>query len=113
MKKADGILIAALLMAAAAFFLLTRTGETGGTAKVYCRETLLWECPLTSEGCFETGNMTVRVERGAARVTASDCPDQLCVRSRKIDAPGESIVCLPNRVSVVVEGEGAADAVLR
>ncbi|MGE5574203.1 MAG: NusG domain II-containing protein [Bacteroidota bacterium] len=50
---------------------------------------------------------TVAVEiagDGRARVSDSDCPDKVCVRTGWIERPGEAIVCLPNRVVVKIQG---------
>ena len=43
-------------------------------------------------------------QHGEVFVTGADCPDKLCEKA-SIDKSGESIVCLPNRLSVTVEGE--------
>ena len=39
-------------------------------------------------------------------MTASfaDCPDKLCVHQKAVSRDGESIICLPNKVVVSIEG---------
>lgn len=57
----------------------------------------------------------VIIENGTVRVEDADCPDRLCVRQGRIRRAGESIICLPHRVEVVIEGEvreREADAVV-
>lgn len=112
MKKADAILIGALLLAACGLFLLLRGGGEGGTAKVCRGGETVWVCPMGGEGSFETEGVCIRVSDGKAWVERSDCPDKSCTRCRPIRGAGESIVCLPNRVTVTIEGEGALDAVI-
>ena len=34
----------------------------------------------------------------------ADCPDQLCVKQKKISLKNETIVCLPNKVVIEIEG---------
>ena len=45
------------------------------------------------------------IQNGTAHMSSANCPDQLCVYHKKIKAPGETIVCLPNKVVVTVTGE--------
>ena len=45
----------------------------------------------------------------SAQVTASDCPTQDCVHMGEITRGGQSIVCLPARIVVQLEGGAAAD----
>lgn len=45
---------------------------------------------------------------GGVRVSWADCPTQDCVRTGRITRGGQSIVCLPARIIVRLEG-GAAD----
>ncbi len=45
-----------------------------------------------------------RWQDGAVRVSESDCPNQDCVHSGAISRAGQSIVCLPARVAVTLEG---------
>ena len=57
-------------------------------------------------GSYESRGYTVRVaaEGGAVRVAESDCPNQDCVHTGAISRAGQSIVCLPARVAVTLEG---------
>lgn len=57
---------------------------------------------------------TVRIPVGGGNVVAADssgvwmeeanCPDKLCIRQGKRRVSGMPIVCLPNRVTVVLKG---------
>ena len=60
-------------------------------------------------GSYESCGYTVRVaaEGGAVRVAESDCPNQDCVHTGAISRAGQSIVCLPARVAVTLEGASA------
>ena len=55
------------------------------------------------------GHVTLRVEPGKICFAASDCPDGLCVKAGWISRAGETAICLPERVSVRVTGEGGTD----
>ena len=46
----------------------------------------------------------------SAQVTASDCPTQDCVHTGAITRSGQSIVCLPARIVIQLEGGPAADS---
>lgn len=70
------------------------------------------------ERTYRAGPYTLTVEyaAGSARVLLSDCPTQDCVRTGTITRSGQSIVCLPARIIIRLEGgtpdPDAVDAVL-
>ncbi len=55
------------------------------------------------------GHTYVTVRDGEAFISKSDCPDGLCMKMRKADSNGGSVICLPNRVSVSVKGQDATE----
>ena len=58
--------------------------------------------------------VNITVKDGEVFVSGSSCPDQLCVNMKKAKNIGDSIICVPNRVSVRIEGvskDGEADVV--
>ena len=62
---------------------------------------------------IDVGGCIVVVSSGGVDVMKGDCPDKLCVKQGKITKAGQSIICLPNRVSVYLTGEKAeVDAVV-
>lgn len=109
------ILALVCLAAAAALFLRPRGGRT---AEIFLDGELLRIVDL--EAITEPveipvgGHNVVRAEPGRVRMLSADCPDGLCVRMGWSSGPGKPIVCLPNRVTVVVTGGAEErDAVLR
>lgn len=60
------------------------------------------------------GTNILKIEKGSACILDADCPDKLCVHMGKISRNGQSIVCLPHRVIVTVDGksDGEPDAVV-
>ena len=63
------------------------------------------------ERTYEANGYTLHVTfgPGSARVTVSDCPTQDCVHTGEITRGGQSIVCLPARIVIQMEGGGNTD----
>lgn len=107
--KNDVLLMAALLALGGglALFLLA-TRQAGGTVRVRIGGETVMELPLDQDARIVLGEgghtNTLVIEDGAAQVTAADCPDQVCVRHGAIRYAGESIVCLPHKLVVSIEG---------
>lgn len=49
------------------------------------------------------GHTVITVKDGKAYISASDCPDGLCLLMNPVTKKGGSVICLPNRVAVVSE----------
>ena len=108
-RKNDVLLVAALLIlggALALFLLLTR--QEGGRVRVQVDGETVMELPLSEDARIVLGEgahtNTLVIGDGAARVEEASCPDQVCVRKGAVRYAGESIVCLPHRLVIAVEG---------
>lgn len=53
------------------------------------------------------GKNIVEIKNGRAVMKEASCPDQLCVHQKGISGMHETIVCLPNKVVIEIEGEEA------
>ena len=106
-----------LLAAASLVCLLLLSGQGAGTAEVYRDGELVSRIDLRSVPApytLEVGDgNTLEVERGRVRMLRADCPDQICVHQSWSSAAAKPIVCLPNRVTVILSGGSAGpDGVL-
>ncbi len=105
----DVILIAVLIALGGALLLwLGLTRQVGGVARVQIDGETVMELPLSQDARVELGepgrgNLLI-IENGTARVERADCPDQVCVRQGAVRYNGESIVCLPHKLIVSIEG---------
>ena len=48
------------------------------------------------------GKNEVIIEKGEVHMHESNCKDKICMKMGKISIPGDSIICLPNRVMVKI-----------
>ena len=105
MKKRDWILIGSLLALAVVLlglFLLLRQGGAYVVVRVDGTETARYSLSQDGEYSLNGGTNILRIEGGAAYLTDADCPDRLCVKQGKIRYGGQTITCLPNRLTVTV-----------
>lgn len=105
----DAILIAALtLLGGALAVFLYATRQDGGYASVQVDGETVMELPLSEDARVVLGEgghtNTLVIRNGTAQVVEADCPDQICVNHGAIRYAGESIVCLPHKLVVSVEG---------
>ena len=109
-KRADILLIAALLLLGAGLFLLRAlTREAGGEVVVTVNGVETARYPLNEnrevrlENADGGWNLLV-IDDGTADVTEASCPDKICVNAHAVRHTGESIICLPNRTVISIEG---------
>ena len=112
MKKRDFILIGSILaVILIAFGIITLTKDDGAYVVVRVGGEEVAKYSLSENGEYELngGTNILRIEDGKAYLVSATCPDHLCVNQGKIDQSGETITCLPNRLTVTVyssdEGE--------
>jgi len=111
--KNDILLALVLLLLAGGLWLVLRlTARQGGEAVVTLNGEVYAVLPLGEDTVLpvvsaDGHSNTVVVEDGQVRMQAADCPDQVCVRQGRISRDGESIVCLPHKLTVTVRSAGA------
>ena len=107
MKKRDIILIASILIVAIALFLVVEmTKEEGAGVTVKVDGVKVAEYSLSANGTYPLngGTNILVIEDEKAYLTDANCPDKLCVHQGKISMTGETITCLPNKLTVTVFG---------
>ncbi len=113
MKKNDVILAAAFLALALAAYgavaLYSASGEKGGEAVVFLDGEEYGRYPLEKDATVEVSlpdgrRNVLKIADGKADMTEATCPDKICVNHRPIGKTGESLICLPNRVVVEIQG---------
>lgn len=90
--------------------------KSGNIAAVYQDGKLLREISLDQDTEFTVEDLYTNhiiVKDGEVWIGASDCPGNDCVHSGAIREAGRSIVCLPNRVEIRIEGSSEVDFVVR
>ena len=110
-KKGDIIILTVLLCIAALIFCALHFLSPGGNSvKIEVASKTVAHLPLDEDTVYnveingKTTN-TVEIKDGKVDVTYADCPDKICANHRKISKSGESIICLPNKVVVSIEGD--------
>ena len=113
-RKYDLILVAALILLSGILFLVLVGGrENGSVVAVEIDGERVAEYPLSADGEYTLNGGTNRlvIENGEAYMEYAECPDHTCIRTGRIRYAGERIVCLPNRVAIVIEGDEGVDVV--
>lgn len=106
----DSLLILGLLLVTGALVLVVfLSRESGAFVEVKHDGVLVATYALHEERTVELngGTNVLVIEGGVAYLSYANCPDHTCVRTGKIKYNGQSIVCLPNRITVTVVSEDA------
>ena len=114
-RIADVSVIAFFLMVSLLLFLFLRGGKEGSEVRVMVEGKEIGVYSLSKDGEYSLngGTNTLIINDGKAYMTDADCPDKLCVRQGKISRNGETITCLPNKLTVtVIDEKGEVDLVL-
>lgn len=109
MKKGDFLIVAVVIILLVMWFVLPQKGET---AVIYINGELYKEVSLSKNDEIKVeskyGKNTVVIKNGAVSIINSDCPGKDCEQS-SVSESGRSLVCLPNRLTVIIEGDNKND----
>lgn len=89
-------------------FLMKTGSDKGNTVAVYLEGKKVQEISLYEDREIVIENSytnKLRIKNGKAAIIESDCPGMDCVHSGWIGENGRSLICLPNRVEIRIEGE--------
>ena len=104
----DLILIGALLLISVVVLLFNYLARSeGGYVEVEQGGSVVATYSLSKNGEYELngGTNILVIENGTAYLRDANCPDKTCVKTGKIRYVGQSIICLPNKISVTVRGD--------
>lgn len=113
-KKADIILLIVLVVIGLACTVYLSLSKTGGDTVIVEKNGELYgkyslfedrEVDVVSVDS-QTPELHFQIRDGQVRVVESTCKNQICVRHGAISAVGESIVCLPGKTIIRIEGKG-------
>ena len=110
-KKEILMTVILLFIAVISLLIITLTRKPGDVAEIYVSDTKISEYALDKDGVYPIlgEKMTLVIEDGKAFIEHSDCPDKVCIKTGKIHLSAERIVCLPNKVTVIIRGEKTGD----
>lgn len=110
-KKGDIVVLVCVLLIAAVIYggLRLFSEQSGEYVNIEVNGESVAQLSLDTDTVYEvkidgkTANV-VEIKHGKASVTAADCPDKICKNHSPISKTSESIICLPNKVVISVEG---------
>ena len=99
-----GAIVAANILVGIIIFLLTHTAS--GDVYIEASGRLFYHSNLMENDTIYVpgplGKTEVEILDGEVFVVSSPCPNKVCVKSGYISRPGETIICLPNKVSITI-----------
>lgn len=115
-RKSDIIVIAAIFAVFAACFFIF--GADGEYAVISVSGARLDTIPLKEWGEYvydELPGVMFTVDADGIRISENDCRDLVCVKTGAISHSGETVICMPKKISVEVKNNDntAPDAILQ
>jgi hypothetical protein len=115
-KIMDAVLLVLLAVFTALSPRLLPAGSAGSTLTVRTPGGVV-QISLAEDAVYPVngplGEALLVVAGGRAHLENAPCPLKICEGMGPVEKAGEVIICLPNRISVQVDGKGEVDAVSR
>lgn len=102
LKKGDFIIFAVTLLSAVSFGAVFLSGGGGETVVITKNGDTVYEGSLYYNKTVRLNGNTVVIKNGAVKMEKADCKNQICVKTGEIRKKGESIICLPGRVTAEI-----------
>ncbi len=109
-KTRNDIILFSLLLFISILLLLlfASSGRQGKYVRVEVNGELYGRYLLDTDASIDIGDSNrLIISSGSVYMESARCPDKTCVKQGKISRVGQSIICLPNRVIVVIEDDSS------
>lgn len=104
LKKGDKlvILFSVVLIALSVLFGFW-VSDPGERVVIKKNNEIVFEGKLQTDAEIDIKSNKIIIKDGVVFVEKASCKNQICVKHKKISKRGESIVCLPNKVTVEIK----------
>jgi hypothetical protein len=114
-KRKDLLIISSLFALIFLTYLFNSFKSTlGETVVIQVAEKEPINLPLNKDRIIKVqgplGESIIEIKNKKVRMLSSPCPDKLCVKQGWIDKTSQSIICVPNRIIIKIEGRADFDA---
>lgn len=123
MTRGDKILIGSILLIVLVFFMIGEVKKNNDTqskvavvrieGEVYQRISLDSDKNTDVEFKGPLGISKARLIKGEIEMLESPCKDKICIKQGLISGGGQSIVCVPNQISISIQEEDELDEISR
>ncbi|MBR4073662.1 MAG: NusG domain II-containing protein [Clostridia bacterium] len=105
MKKGDVVIFVSIIALAiiSAVCLFIFNGNAGSTVVVKQNNKIVYEGSLGKDKVIGLKGNRIVIEKNSVYMEQADCANQSCVKTGIIKKAGESIVCLPNKVTAEIK----------
>lgn len=110
------VFVVILAIVTGTLFWMKTNSQKADVVTIYKEGEKIQELSLKEDMEFSVKNNYTNhivVKDGKVSITESDCPGEDCVHSGWISDAGRSIVCLPNRVEIRIEGNVEVDFIVK
>ncbi|HBE8638383.1 TPA: NusG domain II-containing protein [Clostridioides difficile] len=108
MKKKDILLILGILVVITSCYGIINVinSKNAGNIEIYVDNKLYKTVSINAKEEFKIesrgGYNIVKIHDKGVEIVDASCPDKVCVHTGFINKPSQSIVCIPNRVSIKI-----------
>ena len=102
-----------LLLSLTVLLVINLTKTEGAFARVTIDGEIVGEYSLAIDGTYSLngGTNTLTIKNGEVYMSYSNCPDHICENTGKVQYVGQTIVCLPNHLTITIVDEESQDSV--
>ena len=118
MKLSDICLVIVIAVVTAILLMFTHNNQSCNIAKVYFENECILTVDLSIDSEYDVngynGNVHIVVRDGKIKVDEENSPKHLCSKQGFISHSYETIICLPNKISIRIESnDDEIDTVVR
>lgn len=114
-KKDLAVIIAVIIISILIFVLYQIfTNTENEFVQVMYNGEIIEEIDLNQDGEYtpkETPNIIIEIKDKKAHIKTSDCPDKICVNTGWLSHSGQTAVCLPNKLSIVIKSKSSNNTI--
>lgn len=104
MKKGDFVIISTVTaVTILSIILIFAFSKQGSRVVIKQNNEIIYNESIYIDKTVNAKANTVVIKNGEVYISDAECKNQICVKSGKISKKGESIICLPNKVTVEIK----------
>ena len=117
MNNSDIKLIIIVIFIISIFLIIMKiTSKEGNTATVYYEDKIILTIDLTKDKEYTVkgyqGDVVLEVKNNKIRVKEENSYNHICSKEGYISESGKSLICLPNKIIIKIDGKSEIDGVV-